>query len=50
MKWWKYVQNLITKDNCFRVRGEGSGGKRSGAREGGKEELENILPVPLACA
>lgn len=24
MKWWKYVQNLITKDNCFRVRGEGS--------------------------
>ncbi len=24
--------------------------ERSGAREGGKEELENILPVRLACA
>lgn len=22
----------------------------SGSREGGKEELENILPLPLACA
>lgn len=24
--------------------------ERNGAREGGKEELENILPVRLACA
>lgn len=24
--------------------------QRSSSREGGKEELENILPLPLACA
>ena len=29
---------------------EGRVAERDGAREGGKEELENILPALLACA
>lgn len=36
MKWWKYVQNLITEDNCFRVRGEGEGSEVEHVREGKK--------------
>lgn len=45
----KNVRRLITDANCFLVGGGGLWG-RGAAREGGEEELENILPVRLAYA
>lgn len=50
IKCWKYAQCLIADVNCFRVGGEGGrGGGAVHVREG-KEELENILLLTLACA